>query len=191
MFTLRRLSLTGLGAGLATVTVGLAALALNDQGSASQLPVEPVERLEDAPPPPALTYEYLDASGTFVAPEWDNRDLGDEKKAADPWVNPAWQLFGQCLADGGLEVREDKAEKLTQKHIDKLLERVNKEHPNKDSNKQVARQGLRGAAGSARVYLTCAYEWLSKSPREIYELTGEPNEWWPPQTENPTADQKP
>src|SRR5690349_5343943 len=44
-------------------------------------------------PPPALTFEFLDASGTFVAPAWDDREIGQEQKDADPWLNPAWVPF--------------------------------------------------------------------------------------------------
>lgn len=68
---------------------------------------------------------------------------------------------------------------------------MNREHPNEDSNKQIARLGIRGASGSAQAFLQCAYAWLSKSPQEIYEITGEPTEWWPPDTQAAPADQNP
>jgi hypothetical protein len=123
---------------------------------------------------------FIDGSGKFVAPNWDDRALSDEQKEDDPSLNPAWAPFSTCLAEGGLEVRNDASQPFTQNDLDAVVERVNKDFPDREANKTIMDRGYRTAGGSAGTYLRCAYDWLLKSPQEVFELTGEPNDHYPP-----------
>lgn len=178
--------IASMAAGLGAVAVGLAGIFSESiAGKADQPPSLPHASVEEAPPPPALSFEFVSPEGRFQVTEWDNRAMSAEAKAKDPSFNPAWNHFGRCLADDGLEVRANPQGQFTQQDMDTLVERVNDESPDGSRNLAAVRGGIGEATGSAKTFLTCAYEWLHRTPKEMYELTGEPNNWYPPQTEPP------
>lgn len=125
----------------------------------------------DGRPAPFVSYQ-----GVFGVSQWDDRALSEREKAADPRLNPAWVPFSQCLADRGLKVRPNPSQPFTQADMDRLIVRLNVEYPDRDANNKL----LFEPGGDAANFLECAHEWLTKSPQQIYEITGVPNRWWPP-----------
>jgi hypothetical protein len=132
------------------------------------------------PPLEGLPNRFIGFQGVFHVPLWDDRNLSDEEKAKDPWFNPSWAPFSECLAGRGLEVRADPSQQFAQADLDRLLARLNSEYPDTDANKAIPYDAKGKVEGDAGVFLDCAEAWLTKTPQEIYELTGVPNEWWPP-----------
>lgn len=162
------------------------------EASQSQTPIpeksdSPTTKDDDHPTPanPALSPNadrpnpFVGFSGVFHAPVWDDRELSDEQKAADPVFNPAWVPFSQCLADRGLEVRPDPSQKFSQMDVDHLLERLNAEYPDVNANRQIPFHATGKMPGDAGTFLDCAEAWLLKTPQEVYDLTGVPNEYLP------------
>lgn len=139
-----------------------------------------VESTRSGPPPPAMPFLFLDAQGEFTAPQWDDRELGAEQKAADPFFNPAWRPFAACLSAGGLEVRSNPQAPFSQLDLDAVLKKVNADYPDAAANRLISQNGIDSAQGTAKTFLSCALAWLEKSPREIFELTGVPNAYYPP-----------
>ncbi len=119
-------------------------------------------------PTPYFHPYVLFESGRFWMPPWDDREIGDEQKLADPLYDPAWLPLSDCLAAGGLEVRPDPTTKYNLQDVNRMLERVNLENPNKDQNLK----GPPPSGSSAAVFLRCANEWLNRSRDEIEKLTG-------------------
>lgn len=149
--------------GAAAVIMGSIAWAASDEGDTLP-PV--IQDPADAPVP--YFHPYVSFDGTFFVHRWDDREIGDEAKRADPLYNPSWVPLSQCLADGGLEVRSDPNTKYNQDDIDRLVERVNMENPDRVLNLKTPPK----PTGSAGIFTRCAEEWLTKSPAEIEALTG-------------------
>lgn len=178
MLARSRLSILAAGAGLGAVTI--ASVALVSQGFAGAPASRPIASLAEAPSPPALPYEFISSDGRFTVSLWDDRALSPAQKAADPWVNPAWGPFAGCMEKEGYVLLAP-GQPASQETIDALLARLNRENPDAAANRQILAQSLSRAQGEARAFLACASAWLTKSPKEIYELTGVPNNWYPPQ----------
>lgn len=148
---------------------------------ASQTSVEHPTPLDPTIPPfDGLPHRFIGFQGAFNVPVWDDRNLSDEEKANDPWYNPSWVPFSACLADRGLEIRSDPSQPFSQADLDRLLARLNAEYPDPEVNKQFPYHATGKVSGDAGIFFDCAEEWLTKTPREIYEITGVPNLWWPP-----------
>ncbi|MCK9521300.1 MAG: hypothetical protein M0R74_20095 [Dehalococcoidia bacterium] len=140
---------------------------------------------QDAPPPAAWNPFIMD--GRFYVAPYDDRHLSDEQKVAALVYNPAWKPFGQCMEEKAVEVRADRSVPLSQQDLDRLVERLNREYPDAEKNKLIPLDPSGYVTGDAEVFLRCAEQWLTKSAKEIAEITGEPNEYWPlpTATENP------
>ena len=153
-------------ASISAAAIIMGSLALASDGNEQPLPPV-IQRPEDAPVP--FFHRFIShQSGEFYIPRWDDREISDDAKRADPWYDPAWVPFSQCLAAGGLEVRADRTTKFNQDDIDRLVQKVNRENPNKAQNIKAPPK----PTGSAGVFTRCTEEWLTKSPDEIEKLTG-------------------
>lgn len=157
---------------LLVASIGAAAIILGSiawAAAGEEDPLPPViQDPRDAPVP--YFHPFISFEGNFFVHPWDDREIGAEAKLADPLYNPAWVPFSQCVAAGGLEVRADPSKKYNQQDIDRLVERLNRENPDKAQNLKTPPK----PTGSAGVFTRCAEEWLTKSPAEIEKLTGVP-----------------
>ena len=149
----------------AAIIVGSATWALANDGHGSSLP--PAVTDATAFPTPYF-HPFVSFDGTFFVHPWDDREIGEEAKRSNPLYNPAWVPFSECVAAGGLEVRADPSTKYDQQDLDRLLERVNRENPDRAANLRLPPK----PTGSAGTFVRCAEEWLTKSPAEIEKLTG-------------------
>ncbi len=174
----RTLSLGAVGVGLALALVG--AFAVMTSQTRATTPRQGPFTPEEIGLPPEIVTEFMDAQGQFTAPLWDSRQLSDAQKAADPVFSPGWKPFSACMANAKFELRANPARPYVQADLDQLLARLNRENPEPHAN---LRLSARGAAqrppGLASSYLGCAEQWLRKTPKQIYEITGEPNFWYP------------
>lgn len=178
------------GGGVLALAVTLAIGVLIASGMFAQDPPKPPFPDERDAPPPGRSFQFIDGTrGVFRVETWDDRDLTEEERAADPVYNPAWEPFGECVRGRGVELSPRTGERLTQADIDGFVERINAESPRRDENLDLAARSPaeREAAVQARphqrnaaVFLDCAEEWLTLSPQALYERTGEPNEHYPP-----------
>lgn len=80
-------------------------------------------------PPPAERSRFITEAGYFKIPEWDDRHLSEEVKAADPWRDPFWPAFVQCLQDAGVGIGLTTPDSATQADINRLVEEVNRDGP--------------------------------------------------------------
>jgi len=163
------------------VAMGVWALTSSKADQPPPPPAAAVTDLTNAPAPP-IRNQFIDITGRFFVVPWDDRELGPEQKAANPWYNPAWEQFSECATKGGLQAKLDPSKKFSQVDLDRLVAQLNREYPDAEANKQIPAQATGKVRGDAGVFLTCAEEWLTKTPRQMYELTGVPNQWWPPTT---------
>ncbi|MCC7366331.1 MAG: hypothetical protein IT303_18380 [Dehalococcoidia bacterium] len=167
--------------GVAAILVGLVAGGLSSSADEPSPPSGPViTRTEDAPLP-QFRNPFINMEGRFFVHQWDDRVISEEAKRADPWLNPAWEPFAGCLAGRGLEVRHDPSQPFDQDDLDTLLDRLNRAYPDPAANLRIPQRAGDSVPGDAGAFLACAEEWLTKSPQEIYELTGVPSRWWPPE----------
>ena len=150
----------------------------------------PVSSDADVDPPPPLGFLFLRPdTGRFTVTAFDDRELSDEAKAANPVFNPAWKPFADCLAQRGLAAGVfDPKGRFSQADLDRVLARVNADSPDRTAN--FALNGADAAGRTALVaanprtqsavtFLECAGQWLTKSPEELYKITGEPSEYYP------------
>lgn len=79
--------------------------------------------------PPAPRSRFIDEKGFFALPEWDDRNLSKQEKAANPWKDPFWPPFVQCLQDAGIGVGLTTPDSATQEDINRLVDEVNKAGP--------------------------------------------------------------
>ena len=174
-YTAAALALIAVGAALTT-----GALALTNS-RADQPPPPPAAAVTDVakgPPPPSRN-QFIDITGRFFVVPWDDRELSLEQKVANPSYDPAWEKFAQCAAQGGLDAKLDNSQKFSQVDLDRLIGQLNREYPNAEANKHIPAKAAGKVSGHAGAFLACAEEWLTKTPQEMYELTGVANKWWP------------
>src|SRR5687768_15084279 len=99
----RNASLAILGIGLAATSVG--AVGIVTSSLADEPERKPIESVAEAPPAPALTFQFISSEGEFRVSTWDDRALSEAQKAADPSFNPAWEPFAACLEQRGVPAR--------------------------------------------------------------------------------------
>jgi|GEM_PF-3967985 len=178
------------GAGTLALLASLAIGVLFASGTFAQDPPKPPFGDERDAPTPGRSFQFIDGTvGRFRVATWDDRNLTNEEKAADPVFNPAWEPFGECVRGRGVSLPPQAGQRLTQADLDGFVERRNAQSPRRDENLDLAakKPAERTAAIQARphqrdaaVFLDCAEEWLTLSPQALYERTGEPNEYYPP-----------
>ncbi len=88
----------------------------------------PCRTVADCPPPPPRS-RFVSDGGFFSIPRWDDREISDAAKAADPWRDPFWPAFVQCMQAGGVGLGITTPEAATQADIDLLVAEVNKSGP--------------------------------------------------------------
>lgn len=101
---------------------------------------------------------WLDDSGRFYSPMYDDRRLSAEQKAANPVFNPQWEPFASCMETAGVAVRAP-AERFAQSHLDALFVRLNEENPDPEANKLLDMNDDPG--GLTGAFLVCARETLA------------------------------
>lgn len=82
----------------------------------------------DCPPPPARS-RFVTHEGFYDLPPWDDRHLSEAEKAADPWIDPFWPAFVECMQAGGIGVGTTTPETARQADIDRLVAEVNESGP--------------------------------------------------------------
>lgn len=156
----RRGWLAGLGVFLGALIVGGTVAAMARDGDSHTQPYEQREL-----PPPAFNRWIRPNTGEFWVPEWDDRAIGVEQKAATPWYNPRWKPFSECIRQAGFSVRTDAAKPFGQADLDALLKRINQERPNAADNLTIS--DSRAVPGLAGAFLRCADEWLTVADEDL------------------------
>jgi hypothetical protein len=167
--------LLGLVAVMSAGLVLLAAVRADDVArpvagsSEDQEAQQPQTRIPATPEPPPPYNSWIDPiTGRFSVPEYDDRHLSEEQKAADPVFNPRWAPFARCMEDAGYEALAPGSTRFSQRDLDLLLERVNAERPDVAANRQVKTgDQLPGLPGA---FLNCADQWLALSTEEMDAL---------------------
>lgn len=80
-----------------------------------------------ATPPPRS--RFVTGEGFYFLPPWDDRHLSEAEKAADPWIDPFWPAFVECMQAGGVGVGSTTPETARQPDIDRLVAEVNESGP--------------------------------------------------------------
>ena len=111
---------------------------------------------------------WVDRSGRFVVPVYDDRAISEEERAANPVVDPRWEPFAQCMASGGFPVAIS-GRTFLQEDMDGLVDRVNASRPDAAANRDSARSGVL-PPGLALQFIECANAWLTLSPEEVDAL---------------------
>lgn len=78
-------------------------------------------------PTPTSRFAYED--GFFAIPRYDDRQLSDEQKAADPARDPRWPAFVRCMQTAGFGLAIGNPDQTTQAEIDALVREVNRSGP--------------------------------------------------------------
>ncbi len=112
----------------------------------------------DLPPPPYNRWIRPD-TGMFYAHLWDDRPISQEAKDANPWYNPRWKPFSDCMVAEGFDVRPDPEKPFSQADLDELLRRANAELPDTEANKRIG-SNIDDVPGFAGAFLRCGY-WLA------------------------------
>ena len=130
-----------------------------------------IQRVEDAPTPHPHN-RFVSMDGTFFVLPWDDREISDEQKKADPIYNPAWVPFASCMETHGLAVRSSPGTKFSQADLDALVSRLNRENPDRAANLALPFKANGTVGGTVGAFLDCGEQWLTKTPQEIQTLTG-------------------
>ncbi len=157
----RRIAVAAMLSGTAAMLAGVVAWAALDSGS------EEAASQQRAPvDPPAFNRWISPESGRFFVFPYDDRELGDEQRAANPVYDPRWEPFAACVEAKGVAARESSSSsRFSQADLDALLERVNRERPDAKANLKLNKGAkLPGVAGA---FLACADEWLALSNEEL------------------------
>lgn len=109
-----------------------------------------------APHPPFNP--WLDDSGRFHSPVYDDRRMSADDKAASPVYNPQWEPFAECMETVDVVVRAP-GERFAQSHLDALFARLNDENPDPEANKLLDLNDNPG--GLTGTFLICARETLA------------------------------
>lgn len=131
--------------------------------------------------PPKYNRFIRPDNGRFETLLWDDRPISDEAKAAQPWYDPRWTKFNQCLVAEGYDIRPDPTQPFSQRDLDALLARINSERPDGEANRQIGAD-IDAVPGIAGAFLRCAH-WIAYS-REQWAANGivdlQPGEIPPP-----------
>ena len=71
-------------------------------------------------PPPADRSRFNRGDGFYRIPPWHDRNLSVEAKALDPWLDPFWPRFVQCMQSSGIGLGIHSPEQAKQGEIDRL-----------------------------------------------------------------------
>lgn len=113
---------------------------------------------EDIGAPISTFNPWLDDSGRFHSPVYDDRHISDDDKVANPVYNPQWEPFAECMETAGVVVRAP-AERFAQSHLDALFVRLNEENPDPEANKLLDMNDDPG--GLTGAFLVCARDTLA------------------------------
>ena len=175
-------------AGLATMVIGAAAVVSATADDDPSVPKLPVSDEAEVDPRPIGAFQFWNPQVGFYVHQWDDRQMSEEDKAKDPVSNPAWPPFEACMVAEGAPVRVRSIGPLTQAAISAFLGELNQANPDQEANLRLlqtppAQRGALASSGFSAVkavaFLKCADEWLTKSPKEVYETTGVANEHYP------------
>lgn len=112
------------------------------------------------PYPPSET-RWMDKDGFLNAPQWDDRNLSPEEKAADPVHDPRWPALVRCTDAEGFGAGLPAPEEFVQADLDALVEEINQGGPfvfREDSGRQ-----YRGTPASD-AFTQCAEATLTEAP---------------------------
>jgi hypothetical protein len=106
----------------------------------------------------------------FEAYIWDDREISAAAKAAQPWFDPRWKPFSDCMAGKGHDIRPDPRKPFSQADLDMVVALANAERPDAAANRSIGgdTQSVGGIAGA---FLECANEWLAL-PRSEWAAHG-------------------
>ncbi len=113
-------------------------------------------------PPPSYNRWIRPDTGRFEAYVWDDRELAEHVKAAEPWYDPRWRPFSSCMASEGFDVRRDQTRPFSQQDLDEIVVRANAQMPNPQENLRIGAQTA-AVPGVAGAFLRCADRWLALS----------------------------
>lgn len=140
-------------------------------GPAKQQPISDSAQL---PPPPYNRFIRPD-TGRIEASVWDDRALSPAQKSIQPWYDPRWRPFSDCMVAAGYEVRTDKSRAFGQPDLDEILRRANAQLPDATANKTVG-SNVATVPGVAGAFLQCADKWLALAPEAYGIARLEPGE---------------
>ncbi|MCC7363715.1 MAG: hypothetical protein IT303_05045 [Dehalococcoidia bacterium] len=92
---------------------------------------------------------------------WDNRTLSDEAKQAEPWYDPRWKPFSDCMVARGYDVRASSSRPFAQEDLDRVIDQANVERAGMDHRTLKPGEDPGGIAGA---FLACANRWLTIAP---------------------------
>lgn len=142
---------------------------------ANQTPV--FESTSEAPPPPYL-FRFVEADGYVSLPRWDDRQLSQEEKDANPWINPRWAPFNRCMVAAGLGLPDKST--LLQHDIDAIIASVNESGPFLRRNEAGGLEVIESEVLAA--YAACFEATLAVLPDDLADIL-EPGD---PTGENPS-----
>lgn len=127
-----------------------------EQRSESDLP--PVDSADHSPPP--YSRWIRPETGQFEAYTWDDRPISDAEKRAQPWYDPRWKPFSDCMVAEGYDVRADPTKPFSQQDLDEVVDRANAELPDVSANKQIG-SSTGDLSGIAGAFMQCGDRWLA------------------------------
>jgi hypothetical protein len=138
----------------------------------------PIGDPSQLPPPPYNRFIRPD-TGRFEVYEWDDRALTATQKAAQPWYDPRWKPFSDCMIAEGYDVRADATKAFAQQDLDQVVTRANAQLPDANANKRIG-GNTSGVPGIAGAFLRCAGRWLALAPEQYGLERPEPGQVPPP-----------
>ena len=158
---------------IAAVPAGLTLGASRDQAKTLRPPAPPLDDSAvvvgpgvQAPAPPPKEMVLVDKSGFIESPNWDDRHLSPEQKAADPVVNPRWAPFARCMQGHGVAIARAPSE-FRQGDLDALVSQLNSDGPLVDTS-----LGLFTVRHSPALdaYVACAFATLELPSDDLYKV---------------------